>query len=156
MTKPTILILTIVYLASILIVGIFGMQIMSFNNINYISSITLANDNDHLEFSHNRDTLFFIEKSMDDEATPYKEYQLIFDGKVGMTIKITPVLTAIDPTIDPTNKELDVSVFCNENSPNCISYENGIFTVNAKIGDATITYRSKDNSNKKMVIKISM
>ena len=69
MTKPTILILAIVYVASVLIVGIFGMQIMSFNNINYISSITLLNDKDHLEFSHNKDTLQFHEISKDAEAT---------------------------------------------------------------------------------------
>ena len=74
MTKPTILILTIVYLASVLIVGIFGMQIMSFNNVNYIQSITLTNDNDHLEFSHNKDTLEFFEVYKDQEATPYYEY----------------------------------------------------------------------------------
>ena len=153
MTKPTILILTIVYLASVLIVGIFGMQIMSFNTVNYISSITLTNDNDHLEFSHNRDTLMFFEKSKDEEATPYMEYQLIFNFKAGMTIKITPRLTGVDSTLDPTNKELDVNVFCNEDAPDCITYANGVFTVN-KMGTATVTYRSKDTSNKKMVIKL--
>ena len=68
------------------------MQIMSFNNINYISSITLTNDNDHLEFSHNKNTLIFQEISKDQEATPYKEYYLIFEAKAGMTIKLTPII----------------------------------------------------------------
>ena len=153
MTKPTILILVVVYLASVLIVGIFGMQIMSFNNINYIASISLINDNDHLEFSHDRNLLVLTETSKDDEATPYKKYDLvILEYKAGMTIKITPRLTAVDPTLDPTNKELDVSVFCNENFPNCITYAKGVFTINS-VGDAIITYRSKDNSNQKMVIE---
>ena len=152
MTKPTILILTIVYLASVLIVGIFGMQIMSFNNINYIASITLINDKDHLEFSHNKETLIFHEISKDAEAIPYKEYYLMFTEKVGMTIKITPVLKAIDPTLDPTIKELDVNIVYEEGSDGCITYDNGVYTVN-KMGGAIVTYKSKDNSNKKMVVR---
>ena len=152
MTKPTILILAIVYVASVLIVGIFGMQIMSFNNINYISSITLTNDKDHLEFSHNKDTLQFHEVSKDAEATPYKEYYLIFTGKEGMTVKITPILTAVDPTLDPTNKELDVNVSYEEGSDGCITYLNGVYTINS-MGGAIVTYKSKDNSNKKMVVR---
>ena len=147
MTKPTILILTIVYLASVLIVGIFGMQIMSFNNVNYIQSITLTNDNDHLEFSHNKDTLEFFEVYKDQEATPYYEYYLMFQSKAGMTIKITPVLTAVDPTLDATNKELDVNFSFSDGDEDCITYENGVYTIN-NAGNATVTYKSKDNSNK--------
>ena len=150
MTKPTILILTIVYLASVLVVGIFGMQIMSFNNINYIASITL--DEKNVEFSHDKSLLRLKEHSKDDEATPYKVYNLvILSHKAGMTIKITPTLIAIDPTLDPTNKELDVNVLC-DGDDNCISYSNGIFTINRN-GGATVTYKSKDNSNKKMVVE---
>ena len=155
MTKPTILVLAIVYVASVLIVGIFGMQIMSFNNINYISSITLINDNDHLEFSHNKNTLQFHEVSKDEEATPYKEYYLIFEAKAGMTIKLTPILTAVDPTLDPTNKELDVNITYSSDKENCITYENSVFTIH-EAGGATVTYKSKDNSNKKMVVRFVM
>lgn len=152
MTKPTILILIIVYLASILIVGIFGMQIMSFNNVNYIDSITLTDDNDHLEFSHNKETLSFYETEKGQDAISYKEYYLIFDIKEGMTIKLTPIIKAVDPTLDPTNTELDVNiVYDSEQDKGCLTYENGIFTVH-KAGNASVTYKSKDNSNKKMVV----
>lgn len=155
MTKPTILILTIVYLASVLIVGIFGMQIMSFNNVNYIASITLTKDNDHLEFSDNKDKLEFYEATKGQDATPYQEYYLIFPSKVGMTIKLTPIVKAVNPNLDATNKELDVNIFYDDGFENCITYANGVFTVN-KAGNATVTYKSKDNSNKKMVVVFIM
>ncbi len=153
MTKPTILILIIVYLASVLIVGIFGMQIMSFNNINYIDSITLTEDNDHFELSHKDYLLKFKENQKGLDAIPYYEYILLLDLKVGMTVKLTPIIKAVDSTLDPTNKELDVNIsYSKEIDKGCITYANGIFTIN-KAGDATITYKSKDNSNKKMVVK---
>ena len=153
MTKPTILILIIVYLASVLVVGIFGIQIMSFNNINYIDSISLTNDNDHIEFSADRSLLVIKENTKGEDAIEYKSYNLIiWQSSAGMTLKITPIVVAVDPTLDATNKELEVSILCDEGFENCITYNNGIFTIN-KQGCATITYRSKDNSNKKMVIE---
>ncbi len=155
MTKPTILILAIVYVASVLIVGIFGMQIMSFNNINYIASITLTKDNDHMEFSHNKDKLEFYEAIKGQDGTPYQEYYLLFPCKEGMTIKITPIIKAVNPNLDATNKELDVNIFFDDGFENCLTYSNGVFTVN-KAGNATVTYKSKDNSNKKMVVVFIM
>ena len=151
MTKPTILLLTVVYFASILIVGIFGMQIMSFNNINYIESITLTDSDDNLEFSANKNTLTLEEYDIDD-AIPYKKYNATFRYKKGMTIKVMPIIKAKDPTLDPTDKTLQVSLkYESEGFEGCITYEEGIFKVNRR-GSVIITYNSQDNSKKIMVL----
>ena len=148
MTKPTIVIIIIVYLASVLIVGIFGMQIMSFNNVNYIESITLTKDS--LEFSINKETVGF-EETLKENAQPYWEYRATFKYSKDMTVRVSPKITAKDPTLDPTDSTLNVSLSYEEGRENCITYENGVFKVN-KRGMAKVTFRSQDNSDKILVL----
>ncbi len=148
MSKPTILILSIVYLASILIVGIFGMQVMSFNNINYIESITI--NKNEIEFSDGQvfddKKTFFISKEITDDGIPYMQYTIVFKYKTNLNISVKPIVTAKDPTLDPTNKTLSVS-----SDKNDIIYKDGVFTINGK-EVVTFVFNSQDSSNKKMAI----
>jgi hypothetical protein len=138
MSKPTILILSIVYLISILIVGIFGMQIMSFNNVNYIESISLSEKD--VSFSDINCSLDFM---VDDNET--NAYTIVYLYKKGLTIQINPTIKGKDPTIDPTNKNLTVS---SDTTNDSITYSNGVFTINSP--DTVIfTFYSQDHSNKK-------
>lgn len=147
MSKPTILLLSIVYFASILIVGIFGMQVMSFNNVNYIESITI-NVQD-VEFSNGKPPIAPIkEEEVLDDGIPYMKYTIFFEYEKDLSISIKPIVVAQDPTLDPTDKTLNVS----SNSTASV-YENGIFTVKT-IGVVTFTFNSQDASNKKMVVTI--
>ena len=148
MTKPTVLILLVVYLASILIVGIFGMQVMSFNNINYIESITISKE--HIAFSDNGDTLIF-EETLQEEAIPYVEYRATFRYKKNMTITVNPIIKAVDPTEDASDDELVITIQYEKGFENCITYDKGIFTVN-KTGMATVIYNSKDGSKQRMML----
>ncbi len=146
MSKPTILLLSIVYFASILIVGIFGMQVMSFNNVNYIESITI-NVQD-VEFSNGKPPIIIKEEEVLDDGIPYMKYTVVFEYEKDLSISIKPIVVAQDPTLDPTDKTLNVS------SNNTTSvYENGIFTVKT-IGVVTFTFNSQDASNKKMLVVI--
>ena len=77
MSKPTILILSLIYVASILIVGIFGMQVMSFNNINYIESITI--NKDEIEFSNGQSPIIFNGEEITDDGIPYMQYSMVFN-----------------------------------------------------------------------------
>ena len=149
MTKPTILILAIAYLASILIVGIFGMQVMSFNNVNYIASITLTEQS--LEFSQDKESLnvIFVEKEQDG----YIEYRVKLNFKSPVTISVNPIVVAKDPTQDPTDRTLSISV--HESTAGLVEND-GVstnYTINKK-GTATVTFSANDNSGKKMVLKI--
>lgn len=89
MSKPTILILSIVYLASVLIVGIFGMQVMSFNNPNYIQSITL--NVEEIVFSRGKaDSITREEKeetTEEDETNKYIYYQFFYNGVASIEVK---------------------------------------------------------------------
>ncbi len=150
MSKPTILILLIVYVSSILIVGIFGVQIMSFNNINYVDAITLEKQN--VTFSKNKDTLSFISQNVSDTAIPYMRYTLVFEYANNQTINVTPKIVAKNPSLDPTNKELAVTLTYSQDAYlDCITYENALFKVN-RPGAVTVTYRAQDHSNKIMVL----
>ena len=150
MSKPTILILLIVYVSSILIVGIFGLQIMSFNNINYIDSITV--DVKNVSFSKNKHTLSFISNSVINEAIPYMRYTLIFEYASDQTLAISPKIVAKNPNIDPTDNRLTVTLtYSQEAHKGCITYENSLFKIN-RPGGVTVTYRSQDNSGKIMVV----
>ncbi len=142
MSKPTILILSIVYLASILIVGIFGMQVMSFNNINYIESITL--NEQEITFSDPNCYLDFIS---DDEKC---EYTIVYAYKKRLTIQIKPIIKAKDPTLDPTNKNLTVS---SDSNNDAVTYKDGVFTVNS-LDTVVFTFYSQDHSNKKMKVTL--
>ncbi len=146
MSKPTILLLSIVYFASILIVGIFGMQVMSFNNVNYIDSITI-NVQD-VEFSNGKTPINIKEEEILDDGIPYMKYTIFFEHAKDLNISIKPIVVAKDPTLDPTDKTLNVS----SNSTTSV-YEDGIFTVKT-IGVVTFTFNSQDASNKKMVVVI--
>lgn len=152
MTKPTVLILVVVYLASILIVGIFGMQIMSFNNVNYIESITLSED--RIEIGEVRSQLgsTFVE-----EGEGYWEYNLLVEYKEGLRFIINPKITARNPEEDATNPELKVEISYQEGLEDCITYnkEDNVFTVNKK-GIMFVDYWAQDNSNKKMVLTITI
>lgn len=142
MSKPTILILSIVYLISILIVGIFGMQIMSFNKVNYIESISLSEKD--VSFSDSNCYLDFI---ANDETS---EYTIVYQYKKGLTIEITLTFKGKDPTSDPTNMNLTVS---SDTTNDSITYSNGKFTINSP--DTVIfTFYSQDHSNKKMKVTI--
>ena len=150
MSKPTILILSIVYLASVLIVGIFGMQVMSFNNINYIDTITI--DVNEIEFSNGqvfdgKNTIFKAE-TITDDGIPYEQYTIFFKYSENLNISIKPKVVAKDPTLDPTDGTLNVS----SNNDNII-YNEGVFTVKGK-DVVTFVFNSQDSSNKKMVVKL--
>ena len=145
MSKPTILILSIIYVASILIVGIFGMQVMSFNNVNYIERITInANE---IEFSNGQTPLAVKEEEITTDGIPYMQYTIVFRYSKDMNISLKPIVVAKDPTLDPTNKDLKVS----SDKVDIITYQDGIFTVKGK-EVVTFVFDSQDASNKKMVI----
>ena len=148
MSKPTILILTIVYLASILIVGLFGMQVMSFNNINYIESITIKKED--IEFSNGNKQFVFQAEEIND-GIPYMQYQIVFKNEDNLRISIKPIIVAKDPTLDPTNPTLSVSA-----DKNAIVFQDNVFTVVDSTfgGTAPFIFNTQDSSNKKMVIKL--
>lgn len=150
MTKPTVLILVVVYLASILIVGVFGMQIMSFNNVNYIESITLSEDRIDVG---NAKKLF--EEEYVEEGTPYWKYNLTVQYKEGLQIIINPKITAQNHEEDASNPKLKVVVSYQEGLEGCITYneDDNVFTVNKK-GVMYVTYWAQDNSDQKMVLTI--
>ena len=150
MSKLTILILLSVYVSSILLVGIFGLQIMSFNNINYIESITV--DKQNVSFSKNKHTLSLISQNVEDTAVPYMRYTLIFEYASEQTLVISPKIIAKNPSVDPTNNKLSVTLTYSQDAYNdCITYENSLFKIN-RPGGVTVTYRSQDNSGKIMVL----
>ena len=150
MTKPTVLILVVVYLASILIVGVFGMQIMSFNNVNYIEIITLSEDRIDVG---NAKKLF--EEEYVEEGTPYWKYNLTVQYKEGLQIIINPKIIAQNHEEDASNPKLKVVVSYQEGLEGCITCneDDNVFTVNKK-GVMYVTYWAQDNSDQKMVLTI--
>lgn len=144
MTKPTIIILAVVYLASILIVGIFGMQPRG-EVTNYIESITITEQ--HLEFSQDKKALGF--KFISKEQQGYIEYRVLIkpQGELTMTLK-KPTIIAKNPDEDPTNSELTIEY---DGSATGVTNEGFVFKINGK-GTTNITFKSKDDSGKKMVL----
>lgn len=144
MTKPTIIILAVVYLASILIVGIFGMQPRG-EVPNYIDSITITEQ--HLEFSQDKNSLEF--KMVPKDKQGYMEYRVLIkpQGELTMTLK-KPTIIAKNPDEDPTNSDLSIEY---DGSATGITNEGFVFKINGK-GTTTITFNSKDYSGKKMVL----
>ena len=150
MSKPTILILSIVYLASVLIVGIFGMQVMSFNNVNYIESITI--NLQEVEFSDNQIPVILKEDESDNPDE--KRYTILCKYSNNLTIFANPIIIAKDPTLDATNRNLRITK--DNNNDDSIIYENGVFKVN-KIplnNSVEFTFYSQDSSNKFMTITL--
>ncbi len=149
MSKPTILILSIVYLASVLIVGIFGMQVMSFNNVNYIESITI--NLQEVEFSDNQ--IPYILQEDETENPDEKRYTIVCSYSNNLTIFANPIIVAKDPTLDATNRNLRIT---KDNNDDSIVYENGVFKVNKIPLNRSVefTFYSQDSSNKFMTITL--
>ena len=155
MTKPTVLILVTVYLASILIVGLFGMQVGGIVE-NDIAVISLTED--RIEFDKEKDTLNITFKELEGGEN-YTKYGLAVrakpEGELVMTI--TPNIQGEDPNLSPTNSSLAIScnvkeVESNDNSIK-ITNEGSVFTITGE-GNATLVFYSQDDSGIYMVIDL--
>ena len=154
MTKPTILILVTVYLASILIVGLFGMQVGGLTE-NDIATITLTED--RIEFDKEKATLNITFKELEG-GNNYTKYGLAVRAKPkgDLLMTITPFVQGENPNFSPTNSNLSIS--CNvkeaedENSIK-VTNQGSTFTISGE-GNATIVFYSQDDSGIYMVIDL--
>ena len=149
MTKPTILILVTVYLASILIVGLFGMQAGGLVE-NDIASITLTEDG--LEFNKDKNSLdiLFVEQAGDKN---YSEYNILIGSmpKDALVMKLTPIIRAENPNLDPTNSDLRITP--DLITPKTLSVTNtGLtFTIEG-YGQLRLKLSAQDDSGKSMIV----
>ena len=151
MTKPTVLILVTVYLASILIVGLFGMQVGGIVE-NDIAVISLTED--RIEFDKEKDTLNITFKELEGGEN-YTKYGLAVrakpEGELVMTI--TPNIQGEDPNLSPTNTSLKVEYRVTQPEKLNVTNEGLTFTI-VGTGEIKITFRAQDDSNKYMTLEL--
>lgn len=130
MKKSTILILLIIFLGSVLIVGVFGMQAIPFEQIIYIKEITPTSVS-----STNGESL---EIKRDDKG----HYYIITEYKDGLAILIN---TKVEPT-DSTNKNLKTIIVNNkENNPLAEIGQRGEIKI-LRPGSVHLQYRTQDSA----------
>lgn len=149
MTKPTILILVTVYLASILIVGLFGMQVGGVVE-NDIAEISLTQDG--LKFDKDKKSLdiLFVEQP---GGELYNEYNILIEKmpKNGLIMELMPILRAENPSLDPTNSNLGIS--CHVITPKTLSVTNtGLTFAIEGYGQVKLTISAQDDSGKYMTV----
>lgn len=134
MKKSTILIITAVFLISVFVVGIFGLQNVPREDIVYIekitpTSVTLSNGEPSPEIKYSENGYYYV-------TIPRESYQQ------GMMVMIN---YEINPT-NATNKKLDVTVN-NDVSTNSkgVLQENGAIKLEDS-GIVVVTYRAQDRT----------
>lgn len=151
MTKPTILILVTVYLASILIVGLFGMQVGGLVE-NDIATITLTED--RVEFDKEKSTLGITFKELEG-GNSYTKYLVRVGSKPNgqLVMTLTPNIQGENPNFSPTNSSLKVSYTVKDKEVFDLTNQGLTFTITGA-GNITITIYSRDDSGIYMVIDL--
>lgn len=139
MKKSTILIITAVFLISVFVVGIFGLQNVPYDRLVYVNkivptSVTLSNGEESLEIKYSEPNGYYY------VTIPYESYQQ------GMLVMIN---YDINPT-DATNKKLDVTINNVNTNSKGILQENGAIKLEDR-GIVDVTYRTQDQSGGAMM-----
>ena len=132
MKKSTIILLLIVFLGSVIIVGVFGMQSVPFEEIVYVKNIVPTSvstfDGDRLTIRQ-REGYYYV----------------VVDFQQGLTLYIN---TRVEPA-DSTNKELSVTIV-NNNAANPIAKigdDGGIVILRS--GDVHLHFSPRDSATAK-------
>lgn len=163
MKKSTILILLIVFVLSVVIVGIFGMKIMSYNVKVYIDEITptqiILNDDNYTVYTYypdGSDSKYQI-RNVSTETQP-NTYSVAVSYYEGLTLiadyEVTPN--------DATNRNLKITVTYDSAVGNLgdgvaesesVSLNKNTITFK-QAADITVTFSSTDGSNVRMRLNI--
>ncbi len=138
MRKSTILMLSIVFVASVLIVGIFGMKVFTIGKINYVKELVVNSES------------FSVDKT--DATTNFKvddgKYSYLVLAKSGepINLTITPTLIPTLTDVELTNPE--ISIHFNHNNPekSQTTFLDGVFTISGN-DTFTVTLQTNDGSN---------
>ena len=132
MKKSTILIIVAVFLISVFVVGIFGMQNVPYNEIIYVekivpTSVTLSNGAESPQIKTSKDNSYYY------IVVPYVQNIVVI-----INYDVLPN--------DATNRKLDVEVTnINANSKGSV-LENGAILLEDK-GVVKVTYRAQDSAS---------
>lgn len=142
MKKSTILILCIVYLASILVVGIFGMKVKSYNTSIYIEEIKPT------EIAVSTDEE--VELKWSENGYHYAVYKYVDGLKLRMGYEILPA--------DATNKKVSISIIYDSSldpdEPTATYDKSANVLQFNKAGIVDVLYTCLDGSGKSMKIRI--
>ena len=147
MRKSTILMIAVVFVASVLIVGIFGMKIFTIGKINYVKELII----DETCFSvDNQDAQTGFKITENKDGSKKYSYTILTKKDSPLNLTITPKLIPTIQDTELTNPEI-TTVF-NHNSPENAktTFENGVFTM---LSDSTgtdsfvATLKTNDGSN---------
>ena len=162
MKKSTVLILLIVFVLSVVIVGIFGMKIMSYNVKVYIKEIVptqvVLNDNNNTIYTYypngsdspnqiredeKQENTYYIRVSYYEGLTLIVDYEVIPNDASNRDLKITITYDSKVGALEGVYES------------NSVSLKNNIITFKEK-ANVEITFRSTDGSNKVMKLWVYM
>ena len=147
MRKSTILMISVVFIASVLIVGIFGMNIFSIGKVNYVKEIVLDSESFVID---NAQAQTNFQSSTNQDGTKKFSYLIITKKDVAINLTITPTLIPTLQDVELTDPTIS-TVFTHNNPENAKStYENGVFTMtSANTGSDSfiVTLKTNDGSN---------
>ena len=144
MKKATIILIAAIYVASIVVVGVFGLQALLYSEVNPITDIQLPTDiSGHKLFS----------STMDGDNT----MSVVFPYEEDLTVPIEYIPFPADST-----SEIEVTAEYSSDDVAELQYQEimgkkvNYFLVFKKKGTATITFQSLDNSkfSKKLTVMV--
>lgn len=129
MKKATIIVIAAIYVASIVIVGVFGLQALLYNESNPVKDIILPTQ---------------IEGKDVKLTTDGKGYTVVISYREDLTI---PIEFVPDPADAPATIEVSITYQSgSEENPTAeLTHDIGYFVTFHKKGKITLTFRSTDN-----------
>lgn len=130
MKKATIIVIAAIYVASIVVVGVFGLQALMYDESNPITDIILPSQ---------------IEGQDVKKTTDGKGYTVIIAFREDLVI---PIDFVPEPADSPSAIEVVITYQTGsaENPTAELTHDIGYFLTFNKTGKVTITFRAKDNS----------
>lgn len=153
MRKSTILMIAVVFIASILIVGIFGMKIFTIGKVNYVKEIVVSQDSFTIDNTEAQANFKVVESS------DGKKYSYLIIVKPNTTVNLT-----INPTLIPTLDDMELTnpeittIFEHNNPENAkTTFSDGVFTMSSAVNGADsfmATLKTNDGSNLRLSITV--
>ena len=164
MKKSTFLILLIVFVLSVVVVGIFGMKIMSYNVKVYIEEITptdvVLNDDNNTTYRYYPNGNTTDKNQIRKHPTQANTYYVVVAYRQDLALIIDYEITPNDST----NRNLKITITSDSKGGvdgASVTESNSITLDKNKVifkqkADVEITFRSTDGSNKTMKLAIYM